>query len=199
MDQSSNSLYRIEGLKGEENYGVWKTKMIDILTSTDFMEHADGTAAEPNDPAAKAAWQKKDRMALSAIRLRVADHVLVYVSGAKTAAEAWKTLRDTYEPSGPIGIVLARRKFFRAECAEGGDIQEHIRTLRSYQTELATLGQKVEETDFSMTLLTSLPESWNSFISSVDETFVDPPRDGHHPSWVSGFALSFVAHWTARR
>ncbi|KAJ7805434.1 hypothetical protein B0H13DRAFT_1930193 [Mycena leptocephala] len=70
MDSSSNSLYRIEALKGEENYGLWKTKMIDILTSTDFMEHADGTTVEPNDPAAKAAWQKKDRMALLVIRLR---------------------------------------------------------------------------------------------------------------------------------
>jgi hypothetical protein len=50
---------------------------------------------------------RPQRMALSAIRLRIADHVLVYVSGAKTAADTWKTLlRDTYEPSGPIGVVL---------------------------------------------------------------------------------------------
>jgi hypothetical protein len=109
-------------------------------------------------------------MALSAIRLRVADHVLVYVSSAKSAAEAWQILRDTYEPSGAIGIVLVRRKFFRAECPEGGDIEEHIRLLRSYQTELATLGQKIEEADFSMTLLTSLPDSWNAFTSTVDPT-----------------------------
>ncbi|PBK82206.1 hypothetical protein ARMGADRAFT_1038807 [Armillaria gallica] len=55
-----------------------------------------------------------------------------------------------------------------AQCKKGGDIEEHIRTLRSYQEELAALRHAVEEEDFSITLLTSLPESWNTFISSID-------------------------------
>ncbi len=40
--------------------------------------------------------------------------------------------------------------------------------MRSYQEELAALDHAVEEEDFSITLLTSLPESWNAFISSID-------------------------------
>ncbi|KAA1479990.1 hypothetical protein DENSPDRAFT_747021, partial [Dentipellis sp. KUC8613] len=81
---------------------------------------------------------------------------------AKTSKGAWDTLKNMFESQGPIGIVMARRKFFRAECAEGTEIEEHIRTMRSYQSELQTLQQEVTESDFAMALLTSLPDSWDS-------------------------------------
>ncbi len=140
----SHSVYKIDPLKGAENYPTWKIKMIDILTDLDLIEYADGTKKVPADAAAKTTWSKSDRKALSTIRLRVSDGPLVYISGLKTSAEAWKALKDMYEKKGPIGIVMTRRKFFRAQCEEGGDIEEHIRTLRSYQEELAALDHAVE-------------------------------------------------------
>ncbi|KAL4268975.1 hypothetical protein AB1N83_002397 [Pleurotus pulmonarius] len=45
--------------------------------------------------------------------------------------------------------------------------------LRLNQEELHTLGQKIEDSEFSITLLTSLPESLNSFISSIDSSALD--------------------------
>ncbi|KAF9017413.1 hypothetical protein BDZ89DRAFT_886147, partial [Hymenopellis radicata] len=57
----------------------------------------------------------------------------------------------------------------RAQCPEDGDIKEHIRVMRGYQSELITLKQTISEEDFSVTLLTSLPNSWNPFISSIPE------------------------------
>lgn len=160
-------MYRIEPLKGPENFVTWKVKMTDILTALDLWEYASGTKAEPNDAPEKEAWRKEHRAALTAIRLRVADNVMVYIASAEKSSEAWQTLADVSQPKVAIAIVLARRKFYRAECLDGSNIEEHIRTLRGYQEELHMLGQKVENNDFVMTLLTSLPESWNAFISSI--------------------------------
>ena len=39
-----------------------------------------------------------------------------------------------------------------------------------YRKELISLGSKLNEDEFSITLLTSLPDSWNSFIQGVDTT-----------------------------
>jgi gag-polypeptide of LTR copia-type len=47
-------------------------------------------------------------------------------------------------------------------------IEEHIRTLHGYQEELHSLGQKIEGEEFCIILLTSLPESWNNYIASID-------------------------------
>lgn len=155
---------------GAENYAVWKIKMIDILTGQDLWEYVDGTNALPNDESLQAVWRKKDRQALSTIRLRVADKMLVYVASSKSAKDAWDTLKSLLEAQGALGIVLARRKLFRAKCEEGTTIEEHIRTLRSYQEELHNLGQKIEGEEFSIILLSSLPESWDNYISSIDTT-----------------------------
>ena len=47
-------------------------------------------------------------------------------------------------------------------------VEDHIRTLRGYQEELHNLRQKIENEEFSIILLTSLPDSWNNYISSID-------------------------------
>src|ERR1700678_2907261 len=127
--------------------------------------------------ASQSGWRKKDRLALSMIRLRVANKMLVYITSLISAKEAWDALNSVLEAQGVLGIVLARQKLFRAQCAEGTTIEEHIRTLRSYQEELHNLGQKIDGEEFSIILLLSLPESWNVYISSIDTTSLkEAPR-----------------------
>lgn len=168
---NNTNVYRIEPLKGAENYAVWKIKMMDILTDQGLWEFVEGTA--PAEEKEQVAWTKKDWTALSMIRLRIADKLLVYVASTTTAKQAWTTLKELLEAQGPLGIVLARRKLFRARCEEGTTIEEHIRTLRSYQEELQSLGEQIKDTEFSIILLTSLPDSWNNYISSIDTTTLD--------------------------
>src|SRR5271155_5422974 len=117
----STNVYRIEPLKGAENYAVWKIKMMDILTDQGLWDYVTETA--PTDPDLLSAWNKKDRTALSTIRLRIADKLLVYVASAKTAKAAWEALKNLLETQGALGIVLARQKLFRAQCEEGTSIK----------------------------------------------------------------------------
>jgi gag-polypeptide of LTR copia-type len=55
-------------------------------------------------------------------------------------------------------------------------IEEHIWTLHGYQEKLHNLGQKIDGEEFSIILLTSLPESWNNYIASIDTTVL---KDSH--------------------
>ena len=74
------------------------------------------------------------------------------------------------EPQGALSIVLVRRKLFRAASEEGTAIDDHIRTFISYLEELISLGQTLDDAEFAITLLTSLPESWNIFFAGIDTT-----------------------------
>ena len=42
-----------------------------------------------------------------------------------------------------------------------------------YQQELTTLGEKLSEKDFAIMLLTSLPDTWDAFISTIDMTTLE--------------------------
>ena len=105
---TSMNVYWIKPLTGAENYAVWKIKMIDILTGQDLWEYIDGTMTMPRDLASQSGWRKKDRLALSTIRLRVANKMLVYIVSLTSAKEAWDTLNSLLEVQGALGIVLAR-------------------------------------------------------------------------------------------
>src|SRR5271154_1045043 len=168
MDAVSANVYRIDPLKGAENYAVWKIKMTDILTDQSLWEYVSGLIPVPTDSTEKATWEKNDRKALSMIRLRVADKMLVFIASVTVSKDAWDTLHSLLESQGPLGIVLARRKLFRAQCEEGTSVEEHIRILRGYQEDLMNLGQKISDSEFSIILLTSLPDTWNGYISSID-------------------------------
>ncbi|OJT11738.1 Retrovirus-related Pol polyprotein from transposon TNT 1-94, partial [Trametes pubescens] len=177
MSDDSSSSYRIEPLNGD-NYHTWRIQMQDILAELELWEYVSGNNTLPANTTQQSAWCKKDAKALRAIRLRIAKDVLVYAQDAKTSKEVWDTLAETFQESGPIGIIEARCKLFHAQCPEGGDIEEHLRKLRSYQSELHALGQIVSDTDFSMIILTSLPDSWNPFIRAIDPTDLAPPSAG---------------------
>lgn len=196
-DEYSSSSYRIEPLNGE-NYHTWRIQMQDILAELELWEYVSGDNTLPTDTAQQSAWRKKDAKALRAIRLRIAKDVLVYAQDAKTSKEAWDTLAETFQESGPIGIIEARRKLFRAQCPEGGDIEEHLRKLRSYRSELHALGQTLSDADFSMIILTSLPDSWNPFIRAIDPTDLAPPSAGQ-PAKLTSAKLIARIHQEDRR
>lgn len=134
----------------------------------EIWDHVSGNTPRPTEAVLLPEWKKKDAKALRAIRFRVANKNVVYVQDATSSKEAWDTLAETFRPAGPIGIVTTRRKLFRAQCPEGGDIEEHLRQLRGYRSELHTFGQTLSDSDFSMTVLTSLPDSWDPFIRAID-------------------------------
>jgi hypothetical protein len=176
MSDATTSAYRIQHLSGEENYQTWSVKVTDILTDLGLIDYPMGRIPKPSAPDTDATvveWYKKDRQALSAIRLRVADGPLIYITTSPTSKDAWDILARTYQPKGAIAIVLLRRKLMRALCQEGGEIEEHIRNLTFIRQRLASLGSPLTEPEFCITLLTSLPDSWNSFIQGVDTTSLD--------------------------
>src|SRR3954467_7894123 len=126
---SGTTSYRIDPLKGIENYATWKIKIINILDDMGLSKHIEGPLPAPQSAltsSGKSAsqskdtdWDSKDQKALTAIWLRVADTMLVYVANIKTAGDAWRILGNLCESRGSMGLVLTRRKSYKAECAKG--------------------------------------------------------------------------------
>ena len=172
-DTTSGS-YRIEPLKGTENWLSFQVQMLDILSDTGHINYVDGTNKRPiSDDDQKLAWDKADRKALVMIRLRVAPSVITYIMSAKTSKEAWDSLTSVFTTKGALAEVLTRKKFFQYAIEDGADMEEEIRKLRSLKEQLTLLGVTIEDSEYSITILTALPVSWGSFIASVG---TPPPK-----------------------
>ena len=162
--------------------------MMDILGDMDVWDIVSGTETLPAIETLQPDWQKKDRKALRAIRVRVTPEVINVVQDVDSSRTAWESLRDEYQASGSFGRVMARRKLFRTQCPEGGDIEQHLRTMRSYRSELNTLGGKISEEDFSTAILMSLPDTWRPFVRSIN----DQDLAGDKPTVTSSILIARI-------
>jgi len=158
------------------NYNVWHIKMRYILINLSLFKYiesmAPSLADDKSNESAIKIWNKKDHKALSTISLHVDNSTLVYIAGAKTSKEAWDTLKRMYETVGTISIIATSQKPFRTRCPEGADIEEHIHTLYGLHQQFASQGQAMLGSEFSTILLTSLPNSWNLFASTIDKSTI---------------------------
>ena len=204
---ASTNAYRIDPLVGEENWGIWNVQMLDILYDMGLANHV--TSEKPvKSPDAKDStpdtWDSDDRKALTAIRLRVDKAMFSYVMSAKTAKNAWDSLEGAFKLKGPIATIMFRRKLFRYTMEEGTDMEEQLRIMRGYQEQLAILGHAITDADFALTVLTALPDSWDSFISSINITSTDNLKSADIISRIqseaarrkdrSGSSTAFPAH-----
>ncbi|GBE89144.1 hypothetical protein SCP_1501500 [Sparassis crispa] len=175
-DNTSNSnAYRIPLLK-EDNWLPWKCRVEAILNDKGLQEYVTGKTPKPqpsNDLANRAAreaeistWGEKDLKAQNVIVLSLGDSQMVHIAGAKTARAMWEQLRTVKEQRGQHGILALCRRFYRMQAKEEDNISSHITQLRQIQEQLHLMGKVVSDEDFRLILATSLPESWDSFLSS---------------------------------
>ena len=74
---------------------------------------------------------------------------------SKEMWDARSVVKSPLEMQGALGIVLAEENI--SGSVRG--IDAYFRTLRGYQVELHNLGQKIDEEEFSIILLSSIPET----------------------------------------
>ena len=167
------ALDSVERLTGSENYAIWKIQMTDVLTYCNLEAHIEDAAASKNikpEDVSGVDWRSSDKQALAMIRLRVAPSVIRSIATCKHALDAWNALKQRYESSGALAIVLAKQKLYSTRIDDGADLEEHIRTMQGYLADLHTLGDSITDSDFSGALLMSLPQSWHSFIQASIRT-----------------------------
>ena len=65
-------------------------------------------------------------------------------------------------------ILFLRRKFFTIKMEEGADLLEHINNIKALADQLACLDVPMKEEDIVMTLLDSLPPSFEHLITALE-------------------------------
>ena len=166
----NHNAYRIESLKGAENWFSWYVQIKDVLSDAGILGHADGTNTIPANADEAATWTVNDGRALTAIRIRVAPPIVPHISHCTTSKDAMDALKHIYSSSGTVPAILARRALFGHRCQEGADMETEIRKLKVYKDKLALCGTTLTDSDWAQILLCALPPSWTPFVTSTPTT-----------------------------
>jgi hypothetical protein len=165
----------MEMLKGN-NWIPWKMWMLAVLWDLLLETYIDRDSKPPTpaDPqkitdvekeAAKK-WHEGDAKARTCIEITIGDSEMVHIIGVMTASKMWKQLTLVKESHGKLGILATQHTLYRMIADEGFDLVEHISKLQKMQEELHLMGSMVSDEDFTMILVSSLPESWDLYTSA---------------------------------
>ena len=129
-----------------------------------------GTETVPTEGAEQQAVfaARKDK-ALAVIVLAV-EPSLLYLMGADPTdpVVVWKALADQFQRKTWANKLELKRKLFSMRLAEGGSVQEHIKSLTEVCDELSAIGEPVKEEDCVVYLLASLPECYNVLVTALE-------------------------------
>ena len=151
------------------NFHLWKFKMQMVLEDRDLWEVVEcPDGIKMGDAGEDLMYKKKMKKAMALICLSLADPQLTLVRSCTTAYEVWNTLVKHYEKPSLANRLYLRRKLFTTMMNEGGDMITHINALRTLGEQLGAIGAGVSEDDMVITLLGSLPESYQYLIIALE-------------------------------
>ena len=157
------SIQKLEG----KNYHLWVTRMSLILEAHDLFEVVNGEEERPVG-VGEAKWIAKDKRARVSICLALSDTILSSVKHLTSSRSVWLKLESVYQPKSLMNKLVLRRKLMSLRMNEGDGVNGHINAMKQISDELCAIGAPVSDEDLVMTLLMSLPASFEHFITSLE-------------------------------
>ena len=135
-----------------DNLLQWKTNITQLLGSKGLLGYIDGKTNKPTEattttpgsetPAITSTpiysstptldeWVFQDQLARGHITLNCTDVASLGVVTTGTAKEAWDSIQNEWGKSTDMRRSHAQEALNRTEFAEGGDIQDHVKLLRT--------------------------------------------------------------------
>ncbi|KAF0726653.1 hypothetical protein Ae201684_015153 [Aphanomyces euteiches] len=161
--------YKVNKFNGD-NFHLWKFKMVMVHEDKDLWDIVSGVEKweDQADDASQASFKKRQKKAFAIVCLSLEDAQLSMVRSCTTATQAWKRLEDHYEKKSLANKLYLRKKFFACAMAEGTDMMHHLNDLKTLSEQLEAVGAPVSEEDLVITLLCSLPESYDVLITALE-------------------------------
>ncbi|KAJ0797294.1 putative RNA-directed DNA polymerase [Helianthus annuus] len=158
---------RIVNLNGS-NYHVWKGKMEDLLYVKDYYMPVFNTdkLGDKTDEE----WNILHRKVCGYIRQWVDDNVLNHISGETHARTLWNKLEELYARKTGNNKLFLIKQLINLKYNDGTPVSDHLNVFQGIINQLAGMGIKFEDEVQGLWLLGTLPDSWETFRTSLSNS-----------------------------
>jgi hypothetical protein len=166
MAKVQSSKFEVEKFSGKNSFALWKLKMRDLLVQQGLQKALAGKSKKPTSMTDED-WEDLDARALSTIRLCLADEVLFNIVEEETTTGLWTKLESLYMTKNLSNKIFLKRQLYSLRMKEGTKIVDHLNVFNTLICQLTNMEVKFEDEDKAVTLLCSLPESWDHLVTTV--------------------------------
>ena len=148
----------------DKNYSSWEFKVRIYIEREGLLSFID---EEP--PAEKSVdWKKNDAIARSMILFSIEDSQLSHCKKSKNAYEMWNALKSHHQKSSLFTTVILFKKICRTNFVDGQNMKKHVGKMTDLFEKLIVSGEIVSDNLMIAFLLSSLPESYDSVVMSLE-------------------------------
>lgn len=159
------------------NYATWKVHCKMALLKEGLFDIVAGTETAPTAADALVKFnQRKDR-ALAIIVLAVDSSLLYLVPDPQDPKEVWDSLQNQFQRKSWANKLGLRKKLYALKLAEGGSVQEHLKSMTELFNELSIVGSPVDAEDKVVHLLASLPPSFDMLVTALEANETVPSME----------------------
>ena len=99
--------------------------------------------------------------------MHLSESVYFTVKPCSTTFQLWKTLSDTYEKKVATTKTYLIRRLYNPRMKESDSVQTHLNEYKSLSSQISAQGTTIEDELRAMLFMSSLPLSWETFVTTV--------------------------------
>ncbi|KAD4180550.1 hypothetical protein E3N88_29141 [Mikania micrantha] len=164
MDANTSRMVNLNG----SNYHVWKGKMEDLLYVKDYYLPVFSTDKPDNKTDEE--WSILHRKVCRYVRQWVDDNVLNHISGETHARTLWNKLEELYAHKTENNKLFLIKQLINLKYRDGTPDTDHLNVFQGVINQLAGMGIKFEDEIQGLWLLGTLPDSWETFRTSLSNS-----------------------------
>ena len=165
MSSTLTRRYTVEKLN-DNNYRMWKLRMNLILERAELLDIVSGKETKPKSAPDLQEWRRKDLDARMEIIMHLSDDQVDFIKDLKSSKEIWDTLKERHEPSDRTTKIYTLRNLVTMEMNESDSIDIFIKNWQFSLDAALSAGNNIDEEMKFDLILGSLPDSWDTFITT---------------------------------
>jgi hypothetical protein len=123
---------------------------------------------EPTSNVGRASYKKRQAKAKRVIFYLVKDIMMPLISHLRTTKECFDALENLYENKAPTQKRTLKKQLRTLNMGKDETIYALFSKIDQTRDHLATIGVVVDDDDLVQTTVFGLPESWETFLSSIN-------------------------------
>ena len=152
------------------NYVTWKVQCRMALIKDGLWSIVSDEETFPDDEESEAyaKFMSRRDKALAIIVLSVDPSLLYLLGDPNDPVAVWKKLSDQFQKRTWANKLALRRRLNNLTLNDGNSLSCHIKEMTEIFNELAVIGAPMDDEDKVVTLLASLPESYNVLVTALE-------------------------------